>query len=275
MKFLLSRAKAQAWVESPRVQQIIVSLIFLNALTLGLETSQSIMAEWGSVLLAIDQVILIIFAAEIAIKLYATGWQFFRNGWNVFDFIIVGIALLPASGPLAVLRAFRILRVMRLLSAMPKLRRVIEALMSALPGMGSIVAVLLLVFYISAVLVTKLFGAAFPTLFGSIGASMYTLFQIMTLEGWSDGVVRPVLASYPYAWLFFIPFIVVTSFAVLNLFIGVIVDSLQRLHRAEEEADAATDQRRILDELKAIQNALTEIKEMREGASSPSNKNQA
>ncbi|MGD9069764.1 MAG: ion transporter, partial [Methyloceanibacter sp.] len=159
----------------------------------------------------------------------------FRSGWNIFDLTIVIIALIPASGPLAVLRALRILRVLRLLSVVPQMRSVVSALIGALPGMGSIAAVMSVVFYISAVLATNLFGAAFPDWFGSIGASAFSLFQIMTLESWSMGIVRPVMEVYPWAWAFFVPFILVTTFAVLNLVVAVIVNSMQALHEAEQE----------------------------------------
>ena len=143
------------------------------------------------------------------------------------------------------------MRILRLVSIVPQMRTVVGALFRALPGMGSIVAVLLLVYYVAAVMATKLFGAAFPDWFGSIGASMFSLFQIMTLESWSMGIVRPVMDVYPQAWLFFVPFIVVTSFTVLNLFIALIVNSMQTLQsRAQEsmqaEAVVAHDEREAL-----------------------------
>ncbi|MDH3718344.1 MAG: ion transporter, partial [Planctomycetota bacterium] len=133
----------------------------------------------------------------------------------------------------------------------PSMRNVIGALFNALPGMGSIVAVLLLVFYISAVMATNLFGAAFPEWFGNVGASMFSLFQITTLESWSMGIVRPVMDVYPYAWLFFVPFIIITSFTVLNLFIALIVNSMQALNaetseEIHDEAELAHGEREAL-----------------------------
>ncbi|MBB4286892.1 ion transporter [Roseospira goensis] len=227
-------------VEGRIFQRVIITLIVLNGITLGLETSDRAMAAAGTALLAFDRIVLAIFVFEIGGKLLYRRWRFFRDGWNVFDFIIVGIALIPASGPLAVLRSLRILRVLRLLSVVPQMRRVVGALLAAIPGLVSVGAIILLVFYVGAVLSTKLFGDSFPEWFGTIGASMYTLFQVMTLESWSMGIVRPVMDAYPYSWLFFVPFIVATSFAILNLFIGIIVDAMQVVHRREEaEADAA------------------------------------
>jgi voltage-gated sodium channel len=253
------RARAAGFIEAPIVQRFIIGLILLNAVTLGMETSPTIMGAIGPMLLAFDRAVLFVFALEIAIKLFAYGWRFFRDGWNVFDFLVVGIALLPASGALSVLRALRILRVLRLLSLVPSMRRVVSALLAALPGMGAIMSVLALVFYVAAVMATKLFGAENEPLFGSIGASMYTLFQVMTLDGWSDSVVRPVLENNPYAWAFFLPFIVITSFAVLNLFIGIIVNSLQELQAAEQAATQSAvtqaieqEEAAVMGELKAL-----------------------
>ncbi len=257
------RRRIGEWVESDRFQRFITALIVINGITLGLETSDAVMSKAGSYLLFFDGLVLAIFVFEIAGKLAYRGAQFFRSGWNVFDFVIVGVALMPASGPLAVLRALRILRVLRLLSVVPAMRRVIEALLHAVPGLLSVMSIILLFFYVGAVLSTKLFGDAFEDWFGSIGSSMYTLFQIMTLESWSMGIVRPVMEVYPLAWLFFVPFIVATSFAVLNLFIGIIVEAMQSTHRAEEaEADAAAaqSQQELLQEIKALRAEVADLK---------------
>lgn len=235
------RGRLMALVEAPLFQHFVTAVILANAVTLGLETSATAMEAAGPFLIALDRIALTIFVIELALKMFAYRLRFFRDGWNIFDFVIVAIALVPAAGPLSVLRALRILRVLRLLSVVPSLRKVVASLIGALPGMGSIIAVLFLVFYVGAVLSTKLFGASFPDWFGTIGGSMYTLFQIMTLESWSMGIVRPVLEVYPYAWVFFVPFIVLTSFMVLNLFIAIIVNSMQALH--EEEHNRAQDER--------------------------------
>lgn len=253
------------WVEGPAVQRVIITLIVLNGITLGLETWPAAMASVGTALHVFDVVVLAVFSLEIAAKLAYRRGGFFRSGWNVFDFVIVAIALIPAAGPFAVLRALRILRVLRLISAVPSMRRVVSALLAAVPGLLSVGSIIALCFYVGAVLSTKLFGASFPEWFGSIGESMYTLFQVMTLESWSMGIVRPVMDKYPFAWVFFVPFIVAMSFAILNLFIGIIVDAMQTVHeheRAEAEAEAAihaepTAQDR---ELAHIRAELAEIK---------------
>lgn len=235
------RSALAALVEAPLFQHFITAVILVNAVTLGLETSKVAMEAAGPLLVALDRIALAIFVVELSLKLAAWRLRFFRDGWNLFDLAVVAIALVPAAGPLSVLRALRILRVLRLLSVVPSMRKVVTALFGALPGMGSIIAVLLLVFYVGAVLSTKLFGDAFPDWFGTIGGSMYSLFQIMTLESWSMGIVRPVMDAYPYAWAFFVPFIILTSFMVLNLFIAIIVNSMQAMH--EEEHNRAQDER--------------------------------
>ncbi|MGN7502492.1 MAG: ion transporter [Alphaproteobacteria bacterium] len=228
-------------VESPVFVTVITALILINAVTLGLETDKALMAKYGVYLQMADRSLLAIFTAEIALKLFAYRFSFFRSGWNIFDFAIVSMALIPSSGPLSVLRALRILRALRLISLIPQMRRVISAIGHSIPGMVSVIGVLGLVFYVSAVLATKLFGGhSDPNMqewFGTVSASTYTLFQIMTLESWSMGVVRPTMEIFPLAWMFFVPFIIVTSFAVLNFFIGIIVDSMQMAQKLEAEAN--------------------------------------
>lgn len=246
-------------LESQRFESAILVLIVINAITLGLETNPAVMARFGALLGFLDRAILAVFAIEVLLKLMVYRWRFWRDPWRIFDFLIVGIALLPATGNLSILRALRILRVLRLISAVPSLRRVVGGLVAALPGMGSITMLLGLVFYVFAVMATNLYGQAFPEWFGSIGASAYSLFQIMTLESWSMGIVRPVMAEFPFAWVFFIIFILCTSFTVLNLFIGIIVSAMQREHELEasEERDALhREQQEILAELRAIRARL-------------------
>lgn len=249
------QTKLGAWVDGAFISRFIIGLIIVNAIVLGLETSPQVMRAAGPVLLWLNQVIVGIFVAEIVIKWLAYGRAFFKSGWNWFDFLIVAIALVPASGPFEILRALRILRVLRLFSQVPKLRAIVESLMRALPGMGWTALLLLLVFYIFAVMGTMLFGEAFPEYWGSLGASLFSLFQIMTLESWSSGIARPMLEAFPWVWAFFVPFILVSSFMVLNLFIAIIVTATQSIH-----ADEQTEQsEHILEELKAIRARLESI----------------
>lgn len=183
------RVSVRNWIESPLIQNCIMGLIMINAIILGLETVPPVMQDYGVILLVTDSVILGVFVVEILLRLFAHRFAFFRDPWSLFDFVVVGIALVPASGPLAILRALRILRVLRLLTLVPSMRCVVGALMSSIPGLGSIGLVLLLIYYVFAVIATKLFSANFPQWFGTIGESLYSLFQIMTLESWSMGIV--------------------------------------------------------------------------------------
>ncbi len=251
-----NRARLAIWLESMPVRKFIIGVILINAVLLGMETSKSLTDQIGGLLYALDRLCLAFFVCELALKLYAFGWRFFRDPWNVFDAVIVGVALIPSSGSLSVLRALRILRLLRVISAAPRLRRVVEGFISALPGMASVFLLMGLIFYISAVMATKMFGATFPQWFGSIGQSAYSLFQIMTLESWSMGIVRPVMEINPWAWAFFVPFIMSTTFAVVNLLVGLIVNSMQDAHHEEAEA-ATTDYRdEVLARLAVIERKL-------------------
>jgi len=224
-------------VTSPRTERFILALIILNAITLGLETSAWVMDRIGPVLLVLDKIVLAVFVVEVVARIAVHRVAFFKDPWSLFDFGVVAIALVPAAGPFSVLRALRILRVLRMITIVPSLKRVVGALISALPGMGSIVLLMGLIFYVASVMATKLFGADFPQWFGSIPASAYSLFQIMTLESWSMGIVRPVMEVHPYAWMFFVPFILCTTFTMLNLFIGIVVNAMQAEHEEEARAE--------------------------------------
>lgn len=241
----------------------ITTLILINAVTLGLETSPTVMATYGGALHMMDQVILTLFVAEILLKIFALGGRFFKNGWNIFDLLIIGVSLVSASGPFAILRTLRVFRVLRLISTVPRLRRVITALLTAIPGMASVMMILLIIFYVTAVMATQTFGVnADPELqkyFGDIGNSMFTLFQIMTLEGWND-IAAAVLPLYPMAWIFFVVFITVASFAVLNLFIGIIVDAMNLMHDEEGDSRAHKDHSEEMALLRKVYRDLTKLR---------------
>lgn len=235
------RGRLATLIESNFVIRSITFLIIINSVTLGLEADPEMIDKYGVLLFAIDKIILLIFSLELSIKFYAYRLDFFKSGWNNFDLIIVSIAWIPTGGAFSIFRALRILRVFRLFSVVPQMRRVLTALLHSIPGMLSVVGILTLIFYVCAVLATTLFGhhqdPQMQEWFGSISASLYTLFQVMTLESWSMGIVRPTMEIYPLSWIFFLPFIIVTSFAVLNLFIGIIVDAMQSAQHEPRESD--------------------------------------
>jgi len=258
------RARLLAITESARFQRAIIVLIVANAVILGLETSPAIMQRMGGVLRSVDGAILVVFVVEILMRLAAHGRAFFRDPWSLFDSFVVGVALVPATEAFSVVRALRVLRVLRIASAVPRMRRVVEALLHALPGLGSVVSILLLVFYVAGVMATQLFGSAFPDWFGTLPRSLYSLFQIMTLESWSMGIVRPVMERYPYAWAFFVPFILIATFTMLNLFIAVVVNAMQSRYHEEEAAEAQAahiEREQMLVEVRALREEVAALTE--------------
>jgi voltage-gated sodium channel len=259
------RRRLHDFIYARRVQNFILALILVNAALLGLETWPAFMAAFGDAAILLDRAILAVFVAEIALRLFVHGGRFFRDAWSVFDFVVVAIALVPAAGPFAVLRALRVLRVLRVLTLVPSMRRVVGALLGAIPGLLSIALVLVLIYYVAAVIATNLFSAAFPDWFGDIGRSLYTLFQVMTLESWSMGISRPVMEQFPYAWAFFVPFILIATFTMLNLFIAVIVNAMNSVEmQGGEELPVVPSHDRAVPELvQEVQALRQEITAMR------------
>jgi len=246
------RARVARLVDDPRFGNAIIALIVLNAITLGMQTSDALVARWGQALHAIDRFALAVFVIELLLRFFAHRLAVLKDPWGLFDTIIVGIALVPASGPFSVLRSLRVLRALRLVALVPSMRRVVGALLGALPGMGSIVMLLVLVMYVAAVMATKLFGDTAPEMFGNLGSSFFTLFQVMTVEGWPD-IARGIMATQPYAWIFFVIYLLICTFCVLNLFIAVIVNAMQSQF-ADEVKEGEAEQTQVL---------LTELRELR------------
>ena len=260
------RGRLAAIAEDSRFQRAIIALIVVNAITLGLETSPEVMTAAGPVLVALDHAMLTVFVIELAIRIGAYGRGFFRDPWSLFDFVVVALALAPSTENFSVLRALRVLRVLRLITAVPQMRRVVGGLLSALPGLGAVVAILALMFYVAAVMATQLFGDTFPDWFGTLPKSLYSLFQIMTLESWSMGIVRPVMEVYPYAWAFFVPFILIATFTMLNLFIAVVVNAMQSYHEMEAEhaQTSHAEHSDLLAEIRALRADLEALRSERE-----------
>ncbi len=249
------------FVLSSKAQNFIIGLILLNAVTLGMSTSAYMRENFGTALNIFENVALAIYTVELGLKVLALRQKFFKSSWNLFDLFIVAIAYVPAVGPLSVLRSLRVLRVMRLITAIPRLRAIVRSLALSLPSIGWISFLLFLVFYIFAVMATLLFGKVFPDWFSTLGESYYTLFQVLTLESWSMGIVRPVMEKFPYAWLFFVPFILLTSFVVLNVFIAVIVGAMSDVRAEEKMQNAEEEFEEQKDSLPVLLNA--EIQQLR------------
>lgn len=253
------RERVCRFIESARFERSITALIVANAITLGVETSPAVAARFGDSLYAFDRLVLAVFVVELLLRFFVYRGRFFRDPWRVFDFVVVGIAVIPAGSAFAVLRALRVLRVLRLVSLVPSMRRVIGALLAALPGMASIVGLLGLVLYVFAVMATKLYGAIAPEFFGSIGASLFTLFQIMTVEGWPD-VARSVMSQSPYAWIFFVVYLLIATFMVLNLFIAVVVNAMQSEVTEDLRGEGEAHTRLILDEVRVLRRELEALR---------------
>lgn len=250
-------------VESSFFQNFIVAIIILNGITMGLETSKVFMLAFGDVINMFDTVVITIFTIEIIMRIYVHRGSFFKDGWSLFDFFIVAISLVPSSAGFEILRVLRVLRLFRLVTVVPQMRKIVIALVSVIPGMISIAGLLVLFFYIFAIMSVHLFGDSFPQWFGTLGESFYTLFQIMTLESWSMGIVRPIMEVHPYAWVFFVPFIFVVTFIMINLIIAIVVDAMNEIKDLDnsaliEEIHTNDDSTKI--EIKKLRNEIQELK---------------
>ena len=266
------RERLRSIIEARPFQLTIIAIIALNAITHGTATFDGLPEQVLGFLHAVDRIALAIFVVEIAARMYAYGWAFFRDPWSVFDTLIVGIALVPATGPTSVLRTLRILRALRLISAVPSMRRVVAALLSAIPGMASIIGLLLLVMYVSAVISTEMFGKVAPDYFADLPTSLFSLFQIMTGEAWPD-IADQVMSEMPWAWIFFVGYILASSYVVLNLFIAVVVNALddETVSREEKRTEDKLDT--ILKELARLHARIDALEgltnEQRSGGHSP------
>jgi voltage-gated sodium channel len=207
----------------------IALLIVFNTIILGMETYPNIMKSHGNLLKSIDKTILYVYIIEIFLRFVAYRFDFFKDPWSLFDFCVIGIALIPAQDSFSALRAARSLRALRLISFFPKLRKVIEGLIMAIPGICAIAGVMAIIICVFSLIASKLYGASYPEWFGNLHLSVFSLFQIMTLEGWPD-IVRNVMKEKPFSWIFFVTYILIATFSVLNLFIAVVVDAMQRNH---------------------------------------------
>ncbi|MCX2803017.1 ion transporter [Microbulbifer thermotolerans] len=249
--------------EAPLFHRIIIGLILLNAVAVGLETSTWVTERFGGLLGAINQLILMAFVAEAAVKMAAHGsrpWRYFANGWNCFDFAIIALSLIPAAGPLATLaRLVRVLRVLRLVSAFPELRLLVDTLLHSLPGMFHIALLMTIIFYIYGVAGYFLFHDVDPLHWRSLPIALLTLFRIVTLEDWTD-VMYTAMESLPWAWLYFVSFVVMGAFVMINLFIGVVLNNLEEAKlRRLDELRLPPSHTEILRELRATQDALARL----------------
>ncbi|MGN0606504.1 MAG: ion transporter [Oscillospiraceae bacterium] len=245
-------SKLKSWIESRFFQNFILAVIVINCVIMGFQTSVNIMNVCGDILNVIDKICLIIFIIELILKVIVYNKHFIKNGWNIFDTIIVATSVLSDFSYLSSLRVFRVFRVfrslkalkslrgLRLISGIEKLQVIVMAIIKAIPSILWTGGLLSLIYYIFAIMGVSLFGAAFPEWFGNIGKAMYTLFQIMTLESWSMGISRPVMEVYPMAWIYFVPFVLISAFIVMNVVVGIVVNSISevtQINKDEEEKE--------------------------------------
>jgi len=250
-------------VESPTFERFILALIFCNAVILGLETSPALMARWGDLLVAGNTVIIAAFVLEAAMKIVAVAPRlrlYFGNGWNLFDFLVVVFSLLPSSGEFAaVARLARLLRVLRLVSTVPKLRLIVQTLVHTIPSMGHVIMLLSLLFYVYAIAGYQLYHTVDPARWGTLGKALLTLFQIITLEGWTD-IMATAMDAKPLAWVYFLSFVLIGTFVVMNLFIAIIINNLEETKIAQlEELESPAVREEMLKELRSAREAILRL----------------
>ncbi len=262
---------ASRLVNSARFEYFIIAVITVNGILLGLETFASVSHAYGNWLQLGNQVALAVFITEAALKMLAL-WprfpRYFRDGWNVFDFLVIVFALIPATGQFAMIaRLARLLRVVRLISAIQDLRLIVAALVRSIPSVGHVIMLMSIIVYIYAIMGYHLFHRHDPEHWGSLPTSLLTLFNIITLDGWTD-IMDTAMAHYPFAWLYFVSYVVISTFVAINLFIAIIINSLDeaKQERRRDVAPAVKPQppvsrEQLLQELRAARETLQRLEE--------------
>lgn len=255
--------RIKSLVNSSFFAHFITYLIVINGITMGLETSKEFTTSFGTITSWFNQIVIAIFTIEIALRIYVHRLSFFKDPWSLFDFFVVAISLVPTNSGFEILRILRVFRLFRLITVVPQMRKIVAALISVIPGMLSVIALMSLFFYIFGIMATQLFSEKFPQWFGTLGESFYTLFQIMTLESWSMGIVRPVMEAYPYAWVFFVPFIFIVTFVMINLVVAIIVDAMAILNQDGEEQiiqEVHSHEASMNQEIQSLRQEIQELK---------------
>ena len=247
-----------AWFE-----YCIIAVIIVNGIILGLETSSAVDGRYGDWLRLGNEAALWVFIIEAALKLLAQwprSWRYFRDGWNIFDFLVIVFALVPATGQFAMIaRLARLLRVVRLISAIRDLRLIVAALVRSIPSVGHVIMLMSIVVYIYAIMGYHLFHQLDPARWGNLGLSVLTLFNIITLDGWTE-VMNTAMRHYPWAWLYFVSFVVVGTFVVINMFIAIIINSLDDAKREQPpEIEGPVSREQLLRELQGARETLERL----------------
>ncbi len=270
-----SQKVAERIVNSPFFEYFIIALILTSGAILGLRTVPNIADEFGNLMTWGNRVILAIFVIEAALKMLALSpkpHRYFADGWNIFDFTIIVFSLVPATGAFAMIaRLGRLLRVLRLISTIEDLRLIVAALVKSIPNVGHILMLMSIIVYIYAIIGFQLFHEHDPEHWGNIGIAVLTLFEIITLEGWID-VNAKAMELNSFAWIYFVSFVIVGTFVVVNLFIAVVINNLDRAKEESlRELEAPVSRDELLRELRATQDSLrrleTRISDLDEGSS--------
>ena len=259
------REKIRSLVESSLFERFILIVILLNTIDLGLETSPYLIEHYGLALEVANIVFIAIYLVEMLLKLYAWRGAYFKNGWNIFDFCIVLVSLMPTAGVFSgvrivrILRVLRTLRALRLVSGIKQLRKIVQAVISSLPGIGWTGVLMLLVYYVYAIIGIHLFREAAPELFGGFPESFVTLFSLTTMEGWQD-TVFPFTEANPWNWLYFLTFLVISSFILLNLVVGIVVDNIDEMSRIDAaEAQKQSPHSELLSEMQSLREQMDKV----------------
>ena len=253
----------RCFTQSAWFQHGITGVIILNAVVIGLDTSRALNAAYGAAFELANQIFLVIFVIEAGLKIaaqYPTPWRYFKDGWNLFDFSIVVVSLAPATGQLATLaRLARLMRVLRLISALPELRLIVSTLIRSIPSMANVLLLASIIFYVYGVAGHHLFHEVDPNHWRDLGISLLSLFRIVTLEDWTD-IMYIAMATLPWAWVYFVSFVVITTFVVINLFIAVVINNLDEAKQERlRSLEGAPGRAEILRELKATQDMLARL----------------
>ena len=265
--------KLKKFVDGKVFQGVILGVILLNALVLGLQTSKTVNAAAGDILSVIDTACLCIFIVEMGLKMIAYKFfGYFKNGWNWFDFIIIltsvlsGVAVFSSFRILRVFRVFRSLKGLRgfkMVSSLKPMQVIIGAIGKSLPGISWTALLLIVIYYIYSIIGVTCFGEAFEDWFGTIPAAMYTLFQVMTLESWSMGISRPVMEVFEPAWIYFVSFVLISSFVMMNVVVGIVVNAISEvaeMNRKDEAEEVGTAN--IKEEIDAVKEHLAKLEEL-------------
>lgn len=236
------------------------SIIIFYAIMLGFKTSEEFTSSIGNFWFYIDLAITLYFLFELVVKISVDGWKFFKSGWNIFDFIIVTVTLIPVSESefMMIARLLRLFRVLRILKSRPELKNIIDMLVGAIPSIIDIVILMFIIFYVYGIIGSFLFSSLPSGLWDNLLTSMLTLFRILTFEDWTD-VMYEAMELNPIYWIFFVSFIIITAFVFFNLFVAVIIGEMETL-RDKNKGSVANKMDKEHEKIESLEIEIKELK---------------